>query len=165
MSAVQRWTPVDGPPAIGKYAQLSSPRAGTRMVFISGQVGNDASGALLPGVGAQTRQALANVHALAASVGAGPQDFVRLLTFLVDVANLPDYYAARDEVYTGWFPEQDYCGHSLAVVAALAQPGVLIEVEGWVAVPEQSLQEPIATPGRAQEKVEVSDQPDIDGPG
>lgn len=139
MSAVQRWNPADGPRPIGKYAQLSVPAPGTRMVFIAGQVGNDDSGALLQGVAAQTRQALANVQALAACVGAGPQDLIRLLTFVVGAEDLPDYYAARDEVYARWFPQQEYCGHSLAVVAGLARPGVLVEVEGWVAVPEEAL--------------------------
>lgn len=148
VSPVQRWNPDPGPRPIGKYSQLSSPQPGTRMVFIAGQVGNDEKGTMLEGVAAQTRQALANVQALAASAGAGPKDIIRLLTFLVDEQNLPDYYAARDEVYADWFPGQDYCGHSLAVVAGLAQPGVLIEVEGWVAVAEHALTTPPADAGR-----------------
>ncbi|WP_432534999.1 RidA family protein [Kineococcus arenarius] len=159
MGLVQRWNPTGGPRPIGKYAQLSSPSPGTRMVFIAGQVGNDGSGALLEGVAAQTRQALANVEALAAAVGAGPQDLIRLLTFVVDAQNLPEYYAARDEVYERWFPDQDYCGHSLAVVAALAQPGVLIEVEGWVAVPEHAPRADPADPAGATALA------DTDGPG
>lgn len=139
MSTVDRWNPAGAAPPIGRYSQLSSPRPGTRMVFVAGQVGNRPDGSFAEGAAAQTRQALANVAALGETLGAGPGDLVRLLTFLAGAQHLPGFYAARDEVYARWFPAGDYCGHSLAVVAGLAAPHVLVEVEGWFAVPAEDV--------------------------
>jgi 2-iminobutanoate/2-iminopropanoate deaminase len=56
--------------------------------------------------------------------------------------HLPGFYQARDEVFAKWFPDEVYPGHSLAVVAALADPDLTIEMEGVLAVPETLAQGP-----------------------
>lgn len=133
------WNPLDGPPPIGKYSQLSSVPPGSCLVFIAGQVGNDTDGTLLDDAYDQTVAALRNIETLLATMGCGPRHLVRLLTFVSGTANLPGFYRGRDTVYERWFDDGVYPGHSLAVVAALAQPGLHVEIEGWAAVPEHSL--------------------------
>lgn len=119
---------------IGKYSHLSIVPPGKRLVFIAGQVGNDADGVLAEGAEEQTVLALKNVEALLASMGATPADLVRLLTFVSGTDSIPGFTAGRDRVFKEWFPNEDYPGHSLAVAAALIRPEIHVELEGWAAV-------------------------------
>ncbi len=135
MSKPKRSNPdrVAGP--IGKYSHVTRVAAGSELVFIAGQVGNDIDGSVADGDAyGQTIATLRNVEALLRSQGLTPSDLIRLLSFVSGVDSLPGYYKARDEIYAEWFPGGDYPGHSLAVVAALAAPSLLVEVEGWAAV-------------------------------
>lgn len=135
MNKPVRWNPDNVPAPIGKYSHLTRVPAGKQLVFIAGQVGNDSSGAIAETAEEQTVLALRNIEALLASMGADPSDLVRLLTFVSGTDAIPGFVAGRDKVFADWFPEGDYPGHSLAVVAALIKPEVLIELEGWAAVP------------------------------
>lgn len=130
-----RWNPAEVAPPIGKYSHLTTVPTTTQLMFIAGQVGNDAAGQIISGDAyAQTVAALRNVRRLLSSVEAGPHNIVRLLSFVKGAENLPGYYAARDEIYAEWFPKMDYPGHSLAVVAGLAGPNLAVEIEGWAAI-------------------------------
>ena len=104
-------------------------------MWISGQVGCDVQGHVPPGAEEQTRLVFANIERLLDELGAGPQNVLKLLTFVAGTDNLPAWSAARDQVYAEWYPDGSYPGHSLAVVSALARPDLLVETEGIVAVP------------------------------
>jgi enamine deaminase RidA (YjgF/YER057c/UK114 family) len=134
-TGIRRSSPGTVAPPIGKYSHLSEVPPNTRLVFIAGQVGAAADGALAADSYGQTLETLRNVGLLLDSLGAGPQHLVRLLTFVNGTDNLPGFYAARDEIYAEWFPDGVYPGHSLAVVAGLADPKLTIEMEGWAALP------------------------------
>ncbi len=134
-AAIRRTNPDTIAPPIGKYSHLSEVPANSRLVFIAGQVGKNPAGELASDSYGQTRETLKNVAALLASLDAGPAQIVRLLTFVNGAENLPGFYAARDEVFAEWFPDGVYPGHSLAVVAGLADPRLTIELEGWAAIP------------------------------
>lgn len=134
MTAPIRWNPDVVAPPIGKYSHLTAVPEGRQMVFIAGQVGNDANGDLAESAEEQTVLALRNIEALLASMGATPADLVRLLTFVSGTDAIPGFVAGRDRVFAEWFPDGDYPGHSLAVVAALIRPEIHIELEGWAAV-------------------------------
>ncbi|MEV1286317.1 RidA family protein [Micromonospora sp. NPDC049679] len=137
MSAVRRWNPTEIAPPIGKYSHLAQAPAGHRLVFVSGQVGNLADGALAgPGAVEQTRQVFANLEALLTHLGVTPAEVVKLLTFVAGTEHLAGFAAARDEVFARWYPDGRWPGHSLAVVAALAAPDLAVEMEAIVAVPE-----------------------------
>lgn len=131
----EHWNPDSVAAPIGKYSHLTRVPAGSELLFIAGQVGNDAAGAIPEDAYGQTLLVLGNVEALLDSVGLTPVHLIRLLSFVAGTDALPGYYAARDEVYARWFPTAAYPGHSLAVVAALAQPALLVELEGWAAIP------------------------------
>lgn len=122
---------------IGKYSHLACEPPATRTVWVSGQVGQLPDGTLAgPDSYRQTLQVLDNISTLLASLGAGPRHIVKLLTFVSGEQHLPGFYRARDEVFAEWFPDGVYPGHSLAVVAALADPKLTIEMEGVLAVPQ-----------------------------
>jgi len=112
------------PASAGPYSPAV--RAGDWLV-LAGQVGLDpATGALAEGgVGAQTRQALANVAAVLGDCGAIMADIAKTTVFLVDMGD----FGAMNEVYA-----EAFGGHRPArsAVAVAALPlGAHVEVEVW----------------------------------
>lgn len=123
---------------MGRYSHLAEVPAGHRLVFVSGQVGNLPDGGMAgPDAASQTEQALANIEALLASEGVTPRHLVRLQTFLAGTEHLAGFREGFAAVYARWFPAgaDDFPGHSLLVVQALAAPEICVEIEGWFAVP------------------------------
>jgi enamine deaminase RidA (YjgF/YER057c/UK114 family) len=82
---------------------------------------------------AQTRQALANLHAVLAEAGCTPADVVRLRTYVVDHSpeKLGPVLGAIGEFYAGAVPAPN----TFIGVATLALPDFLIEIEAIAAVP------------------------------
>jgi 2-iminobutanoate/2-iminopropanoate deaminase len=121
---------------IGKYHHITTVPAGVDLVFVSGQVGNHLDGSpIAPDAGGQARQAFANINVILEGLGARPASVAKLLTFVVGVESLPGFRTARDEVFADWYPDGGVPAHSLAVVASLAAPELLVEIEAVVAVP------------------------------
>jgi 2-iminobutanoate/2-iminopropanoate deaminase len=109
------------PAAIGPYSQAI--RAG-QFLFASGQLGLDpASGDLREGIEAQTRQALANMQAVLAEVGAPIESVVKTTIFLADMADFAVVNRIYGEVF-GYEPP----ARSTVQVAALPKNG-LVEIE------------------------------------
>lgn len=116
---------------IGAYSQLAFVPAGSETVHVSGQVGVDRGGRLVgPGVYEQTVQTFENIEALLAAEGMHASQLVKLLTFLHADADFGEFARARNEVYARWFPSGVFPAHSAAKVAALAQPALMVEIEG-----------------------------------
>ena len=80
---------------------------GTRvgnMVFVSGQLGLDAGGGIVPGgIGPQTRQTLNNLKAVLAMAGATLDDVTMVNIYMKD---LDQDYAAMNEVYLEYFGDK-----------------------------------------------------------
>jgi enamine deaminase RidA (YjgF/YER057c/UK114 family) len=105
-----------------------------RLVFISGQVARDREGKLIDGdLAAQARQANRNLIAVLAGVGAKPSDVVKLTTFVVKLRpeNRKTVLDIRDE----FFGRDSLPASSLIGVEALAEAGMLVEIEAVAAVP------------------------------
>ena len=103
-----------------------------RLVVVSGQVATGEHGQLVgPGdPDAQARQVFGNLGRCLAAAGASFADVVKFGFFVLDVGYLPAVRAARDAVIDPARPPA-----STAVqVAALFDPGYLIEVEAWALV-------------------------------
>lgn len=101
-------------------------------VFISGQVGLDASGKL-PGSGdieAQTEQTFQNLRTVVEASGATMDDIVKLTIFVTDPSYRPAVVAARQR----HFKEGAYPASTYLVVAGLAVPQLLVEVEAVAVV-------------------------------
>ena len=101
---------------------------GSRLVFVAGQVAEDADGNLV-GAGdlaAQARQAFANVGRCLAAAGAVPEQVARITIYVVGhrPQDLSDISAARITVFGDHRPADTVLG-----VQTLAEPGRLIEVE------------------------------------
>lgn len=109
------------PAAIGPYNQAV--RAGN-FVFASGQLGLDpATGALVEGVEAQTRQALANLQAVLQAAGATFADVVKTTIFLADMGD----FQMVNTIYAAAFAA-DPPARSTIQVAALPRGGA-VEIE------------------------------------
>lgn len=106
---------------------------GSRLVFVAGQVAEDADGYLVAhgDLGGQARQAFANVRRALAAAGARPEQVAKLTIYVV--GHRPEYLhdisVARIAVFGDHKPADTIVG-----VATLAEPGRLIEVEAFAVV-------------------------------
>src|SRR5688500_9393300 len=109
--------------------------ASGRLVFVAGQIGWDPDGAFpsadLPG---QVRQTLANVVAVLAEAGAGPEHVVRLTWYVTDreeyLASVKEIGAAYREVMGRHFPAM-----AVVAVSGLVEGQAKVEIEATAVVP------------------------------
>jgi len=94
-------------------------------IFVSGQVGHvDVKGNKVEGIEAQTRQVMENMKRVLAAAGVSLSDVVKTTVFLVKA----DDFAKMNEVYKTFF-DKDYPSRSTVIVAALARPEIIVEIE------------------------------------
>ena len=107
--------------------------AGSRLVFVAGQVADDAHGNLVgpDDLAAQARQAFANVGRCLAAAGARPDQVTKITIYVVHhrPEYLPDISDARIAVFGDHKPADTLVG-----VETLAEPGYLIEVDAIAVV-------------------------------
>jgi enamine deaminase RidA (YjgF/YER057c/UK114 family) len=108
--------------------------AGHELLFVSGQVGWDASGRLVsPEFAAQFEQALKNCVAVVEAAGGTPRDVVRLTLYCRDrnaySSRLREVGAAYRRVMGSHYPSM-----SLVEVAGLLEEGAQIEIEATAAL-------------------------------
>lgn len=133
---LQRSNPAGVPAPLGAYHHVVTVAAGTPLAFVSGQVGAYLDGRPVdPDPAAQTRQAFANLGGIVADLGATPADIVKLATFVVGTEALAGFRAVRPGVFDAWFPDGDVPASTLVLVAGLAGPEYLVEIEAVVALP------------------------------
>ena len=105
-----------------------------RLVFISGQLGQDRDGKLGTDFRAQCVQVFENLDAALRLVGANFRHVVKLNNYLVDVrADLPTFREIRDRYVDTTSPP---AGTTIQV-PALAREGALLEVEAIALLPMQ----------------------------
>jgi len=105
-----------------------------RPVFVAGQIAWDAEQRIVSDdFAAQARQALANVVAVLACAGAGPEHIVRLTWYITTRdeynASLASIGASYRELIGRHFPAM-----SVVVVAALLEPRAKVEIEATAVV-------------------------------
>lgn len=119
----------------GQYSHIAVADPG-RFVFLAGQVGLDVRGELVGGddVGAQFRQAFANLVVALDAVGASPSDVVDMKTYLVGEESVRPWRTARKRVFADHYPDGRFPPHTLLVVSALAATELKVEVSAtaWV---------------------------------
>jgi enamine deaminase RidA (YjgF/YER057c/UK114 family) len=93
-------------------------------LYIAGQVGRDADLNVVQGVEAQFVQAFENVATVLREAGASFDDVVDMVTYHVDMRDLPTFLAVKDRYFTGRVPAWTAIG-----VSALANPGLLVEIK------------------------------------
>lgn len=83
------------------------------MVYLSGQLGTDSTGHLVPGgIGPETAQALANIRSLLAAQGTGMDRVVKCTAMLADMAEWPAMNAEYARHFPAGFPARSAFGTS-----------------------------------------------------
>lgn len=108
---------------LGPYTPVV--RAGD-WIIVSGQLGLKDGALVDGGVAAQTAQAVENVKAQLASMGASLDDVAKTLCFLTDM----DTFASFNEAYVAGFGDHRPA-RSTVGVAALPAAGAGVEIEAW----------------------------------
>ena len=116
------------PPTVslaGKYSLGAEVPAGARLLSVSGQVGVNSKGKLQDGIDKQCEQVWKNIGQVLKAGGMTYKDIVKMTTFLTDSRFIPAFRAARDAVLTA----APYPSSTLLIVAGLADPAMLVEIE------------------------------------
>jgi enamine deaminase RidA (YjgF/YER057c/UK114 family) len=114
------------------YSHIAVAR-GSRIVFISGQVGYDADGQLVGDDHAsQAAQAFRNLRTAVEAAGGSIEDITKITVFVVGHRPelLEQLMSARQGSFGDYRPASTYLG-----VEALARPGLLVEVEAIAVLP------------------------------
>lgn len=112
------------PPPAAAYSQAVEVSGGTRMLFLSGQLGIAADGTTPATMEEQARLAWQNVGAQLSAAGMSFDNLVKITTFIANAAEIPASRPARAEALGDRRPA------STVIVAALANPAWKIEIEG-----------------------------------
>jgi len=110
------------------YNQAVEVAPNARWLHIAGQLGFDADGKLRDGTAAQAKQAWANILNLLEAAGMGPEDLVKITTFIIDPSDVSLVRTARERALGAVRPAS-----TLLVVQALASPEYRIEIEAVAA--------------------------------
>ena len=95
-------------------------------VHVSGQTARDPEGNLVGGVSTelQARKVFENIEYVLGLAGSKMSEVVKLTVYFTNGANFPEYAKVRRE----FFPEITFAATGMTVTA-LAEPGLLLEVE------------------------------------
>jgi 2-iminobutanoate/2-iminopropanoate deaminase len=122
-------TPADAKP-IANY-RMATRMEGGRLLYIAGQVARDAEGNVLgPGdIRTQARQVFENLRQVLHAAGGNLSDLLKITTYITKIEDFPAVAEVRSSIFPGELPAS-----TLIVVMRLAQPDLLIEVEGMAAI-------------------------------
>jgi 2-iminobutanoate/2-iminopropanoate deaminase len=112
------------------YSHGVEVKPNARWLHISGQVGVLPDGRIASGITAQADAAWANIGKILKAAGMEFRDLVKVTTFIRDRADVVATRNARDKHLAGAAPAS-----TLIVVAGLASPDWLIEIEAVAAKP------------------------------
>ena len=89
------------------------------MIFVSGEVGRDASGKIVAGsFETETRQLFANLEFALKRAGAAFKDVVRITAYIKDLADYPVYAKVRTDVFGADWPASASVGVSDLLLGA-----------------------------------------------
>ena len=108
-----------------RFSGMSQATVADGWIHVSGQVAL-AGGALVgtDDPAAQAEQCFANILAVLASAGAGPEHVVKLVCYLTERSAYGGFAAVRNRIFTAHPPAS-----SVVIVKELLVPGLLMEVE------------------------------------
>ena len=106
------------------YSQGVEATGAKRMLFVSGQVGVDASGNVGSDIGEQAEIASANLSAVLAEAGMDNSNIAKVTIYLTDAAHMQGFMEAA----AGTLPSPPPAT-TLLIVKALASPALLVEIE------------------------------------
>jgi reactive intermediate/imine deaminase len=120
------------PSGVHKTTGYSHAAKAGGLVFVAGQVAQDRDGGIVGrgDIEAQAVQVFENLKAVLASAGATFDDVVKLTTFTTNVAYRAKIAEVRARYFKTYFPPNTF-----VVVASLATPEYLVEIEAVAACP------------------------------
>lgn len=108
----------------GQYSHAVAVSAGSKLLYLAGQIGLDRDGNASADFAEQADQAYRNVAAILEHHGLGMSDVVKMTHYLTDAADVPAY----GEVRARWLGSASPAS-TLLIVSALARPDLRVEVE------------------------------------
>ena len=112
----------------GPYSHAVEVPGGSRLLYISGEIGVQPDGVVPEGIEAQAEALWKNLIAILEDAGMGIGDLVKITTFLVNVEDAATAGAARAKYFGDARP-----GSATVIVKALLQQSWLIEIEAVAA--------------------------------
>ena len=123
-----RHTPGTVAAPFGPYSHAVEVPEGSRLLYISGEVGVLPDGTVPEGIEAQAEACWRNITAILADAGMGVGDLVKITTYLVRPEDVAAAGAARAKHFGDARP-----GSATIIVKALVAPQWLIEIEAVAA--------------------------------
>lgn len=103
----------------GFSAAVVVPLGARSLIFVSGEIGRDASGKVVAGgMEAEARQCFANIRAALRRAGADFKDVVRITAYIKDLADYPLYAKVRTETFGEQWPASASVGVSDLLLGA-----------------------------------------------
>jgi enamine deaminase RidA (YjgF/YER057c/UK114 family) len=103
----------------GFSAAVVVPLGSRSLVFVSGEVGRDATGAIVGGgFEAEARQCFANISSALQRSGASIRDVVRITAYLTDLADYAVYAKVRSDTFGADWPASASVGVSDLLLGA-----------------------------------------------
>jgi len=99
--------------------------ASARRLIVAGQIGLEPDGTLAKGFEAQSERCWLNLFAVLEEAGMTKRDLVKVTAFVTRPDVTASYREIRDRLLEGHAPAATYL-----VVAGLASPDLLVEIEG-----------------------------------
>lgn len=121
-------TPGSIAPPFSRYSHGVEAKDVSRWLLVSGQVGVDSGGRLAETAAGQMHQTWQNVFAVLASADMTPGDLVKITAFITRRDDLATFREVRDGLLGSAQPAS-----SLVIVAGLADPDWLVEIEAVAA--------------------------------
>ncbi|HEY3148667.1 MAG TPA: RidA family protein [Dongiaceae bacterium] len=128
----QRLNPASVSAPFSRYSHAVAVPQGYRLLYISGQVGADRDRKIGNGFGAQAELAWSNLVACIKAAGFEVQDLVKVTILLTRASDIAASRQIRDRILGPVEPAS-----TLMIVAGLATPELLVEVEGVCARPAE----------------------------
>src|SRR5436190_21346360 len=123
-----RHTPASVAAPFGPYSHAIEVLEGSRLLYISGEVGVLPDGTVPETIEAQAEACWRNIIAILADAGMGIDDLVKITTYLVRPEDVAAAGAARAKHFGEARP-----GSATIIVKALVNPALLIEIESVAA--------------------------------
>ncbi len=114
-----------------RYSQCALAEGATQRLEIAGQIGVHPDGRLAEGLADQLAVALANVDRALAAAGMGRENLMKITVYLTE--NSPAAVATYRAVRDTWVGDAAPPAATLLVVAGLATPALLVEVDAVAA--------------------------------
>ena len=130
---LQRLNPASVSPPFSRYSHAVAAPQGYRWLHISGQVGADRDRKIANGFEAQAELAWSNLIACIKAAGFAVQDLVKVTILLTRASDIAASRQVRDRMLGSVEPAS-----TMMIVAGLAAPDLLIEVDGIAARPAEA---------------------------